>query len=87
MKGRHLWLLAAALLLSTLAIPYAFPGEYGGSDGAAAEQVQEAGGTAWFSPVYEPPSGEVESLLFAVQAAAGGVLLGYYLGRLKWRNS
>lgn len=34
----------------------------------------------WFSPLWEPPSGEIESLLFALQAALGAGLLGYYLG-------
>jgi len=34
----------------------------------------------WFTPLWEPPSGEIESLLFALQAALGAGLLGYYLG-------
>jgi cobalt/nickel transport protein len=38
-------------------------------------------------PQYEPPSGEIESTLFALQAAFGGVLLGlvfgYWLGQRK----
>lgn len=34
----------------------------------------------WFSPLYEPPSGEVESALFAVQAALGAGVLAYYFG-------
>jgi len=35
----------------------------------------------WFQPLFEPPSGEVESLLFALQAALGAGFLGYYFGR------
>ncbi|MFE2550662.1 energy-coupling factor ABC transporter substrate-binding protein [Streptomyces sp. NPDC059355] len=34
----------------------------------------------WFSPLYEPPSGEVESALFALQAALGAGVLAYYFG-------
>jgi cobalt/nickel transport protein len=34
----------------------------------------------WFAPLWEPPSSEIESLLFALQAALGAGLLGYYLG-------
>ncbi|MCX4742299.1 energy-coupling factor ABC transporter substrate-binding protein [Streptomyces antibioticus] len=34
----------------------------------------------WFSPLYEPPSGEIESALFAVQAALGAGVLAYYFG-------
>lgn len=34
----------------------------------------------WFKPMMEPPSGEVGSLLFALQAALGAGFIGYYLG-------
>ncbi|NPV27507.1 MAG: energy-coupling factor ABC transporter substrate-binding protein [Firmicutes bacterium] len=34
----------------------------------------------WFRPFFEPPSAEIESLLFALQAALGAGVLGYYLG-------
>ncbi|MGW2119211.1 energy-coupling factor ABC transporter substrate-binding protein [Streptomyces zhihengii] len=40
----------------------------------------------WFSPLYEPPSGEVESALFAVQAALGAGVLAYYFGLHKGRR-
>ncbi|MBU4515599.1 MAG: energy-coupling factor ABC transporter substrate-binding protein [Eubacteriales bacterium] len=35
----------------------------------------------WAEPFWEPPSGEVESLLFALQAALGAGFIGYYFGR------
>lgn len=34
----------------------------------------------WARPVMEPPSGEVSSLLFALQAALGAGFIGYYVG-------
>jgi cobalt/nickel transport protein len=34
----------------------------------------------WFKPLMEPPSGEISSLLFALQAALGAGFLGYWLG-------
>lgn len=37
----------------------------------------------WFKHIWEPPSGEIESLLFAVQAAIGAGFIGYYIGRKK----
>lgn len=40
----------------------------------------------WFSPLYEPPSGEVESALFALQAAIGAGVLAYYFGLRKGRR-
>jgi cobalt/nickel transport protein len=35
----------------------------------------------WAKPLLEPPSGEIESLLFALQAALGASFIGYYIGR------
>lgn len=44
----------------------------------------------WFQPLLEPPGGETESLLFALQAALGAGVIGYaiglYRGRLKNRQ-
>lgn len=34
----------------------------------------------WFKPLMEPPSGEIGSLLFALQAAAGAGFIGYWYG-------
>lgn len=34
----------------------------------------------WFQPFWEPPSGEIESLLFALQAALGAGVVCYYFG-------
>ena len=34
----------------------------------------------WFEPVWTPPSSEIASLLFAVQAGLGCGFLGYYVG-------
>ncbi len=34
----------------------------------------------WFEPIWTPPSGEIASLLFAVQAGLGCGFLGYYVG-------
>ncbi|THA26589.1 energy-coupling factor ABC transporter substrate-binding protein [Streptomyces sp. RKND-216] len=40
----------------------------------------------WASPLYEPPSGEVESALFALQAALGAGVLAYYFGLRRRRQ-
>ncbi|GAA1562628.1 energy-coupling factor ABC transporter substrate-binding protein [Streptomyces globosus] len=40
----------------------------------------------WFTPLYEPPSGEVESALFALQAALGAGVLAYYFGVRRGRR-
>ncbi|MFJ5774224.1 energy-coupling factor ABC transporter substrate-binding protein [Streptomyces sp. NPDC093094] len=40
----------------------------------------------WFSPLYEPPSGEIESALFSLQAALGAGVLAYYFGLRRGRR-
>lgn len=59
--------------------------EYGGADGEAESAITEIDPSyePWFSSFYEPPSGEIESLLFSVQAALGAGIIGYYLGSRK----
>ncbi len=34
----------------------------------------------WISPIWKPPSSEFESLFFSLQAAIGGLIIGYFLG-------
>lgn len=59
-----------------------------GTDSAATTQIEEdnPGYTPWFDSLYAPTSGEIESGLFALQAALGGIALGYCFGALKGRR-
>ncbi|NLK44326.1 MAG: energy-coupling factor ABC transporter substrate-binding protein [Tissierellia bacterium] len=61
--------------------------EFGGADGQAEEVIQEINPDyePWFESFWEPPSGEIESLLFSLQVAIGAGLIGYILGVLKER--
>lgn len=61
-------------------------GFFGGADGAAGEVIEETGYQPWFSSFWEPPSGEIESLLFALQAAIGAIIIGYVLGYYKGQS-
>ncbi len=57
--------------------------EWSGADSQAEDVISDlTGGTyhPWFESIYEPPSGEIESLLFALQAAIGSLIIGYFLG-------
>ena len=70
-------------------------GYFGGSDDAGSDAVSETGYKPWFESFWEPPSGEIESLLsgeadsndcylvFAVQAAIGAIIIGYAVGYWK----
>ena len=66
--------------------------EFAGSDNVGSGLIAELSGKPLDSftpliPQYEPPSGEIESCLFALQAAVGGILVGgvfgYWIGQNK----
>ncbi|GAB3622452.1 hypothetical protein GCM10027418_05340 [Mariniluteicoccus endophyticus] len=60
---------------------------FGGTDAKAVEVLEtDHGATAWFEPIFEPGSSEVESGLFALQAALGAGAFGYVIGRLQQRS-
>jgi cobalt/nickel transport protein len=82
-KNLILLLFALALILTPFIVQQG--ADFAGADEKAQEIIGEVRPDyePWFSSLWEPPSGEVESLLFAVQAALGGVFLGYYFGYQK----
>ena len=55
---------------------------FAGADDKAKDLVGEINPDykPWFEPLMEPASGEIASLLFALQAALGAGFIGYYLG-------
>ncbi|AZA11056.1 energy-coupling factor ABC transporter substrate-binding protein [Corynebacterium gerontici] len=61
---------------------------FAGTDAAAETLVEDAnpGYESWFSPLVGELPAEVESGLFALQAALGAGLLGYVLGAYRERN-
>ncbi|MGI5950287.1 MAG: energy-coupling factor ABC transporter substrate-binding protein [Brooklawnia sp.] len=59
---------------------------FAGTDSVVTEVLEEGGAEPWFSPVFEAGSGELESGLFAIQAAIGAGLLGYAMGNLRGRR-
>ncbi|MDI6644459.1 MAG: energy-coupling factor ABC transporter substrate-binding protein [Methanobacteriaceae archaeon] len=85
MNKRHIIMIIAIILIVVLPLML-FQGKgedegyFGGADGVAADAITESGYEPWFEPLWEPPSGELESLLFATQAAIGAGIIGYFLG-------
>ena len=55
---------------------------FGGSDDKAKDLIGEIRPDyqPWAKPLVEPASGEIASMLFALQAALGAGFIGYYLG-------
>lgn len=58
------------------------PEIFAGADDKAKAMVESItpGYKPWAKPLMEPPSEEISSMLFALQAALGAGFIGYYLG-------
>lgn len=77
-----LLLVLAIVILPLIVNPNA---AYEGSDGEGQDLIGEINPDyqPWFDPIWEPPSGEVESLLFSVQVALGAGVIGYIFGTFR----
>ncbi|MEH2359362.1 energy-coupling factor ABC transporter substrate-binding protein [Nostoc sp.] len=88
-KGLSNWLLVVAVLaLAAAPLIFVRGGEFAGSDDQAKKAITEIqpGYKPWFKSFFEPASGEIESLLFASQAALGAGVVGYAIGLYKGRS-
>lgn len=78
------------IVLAIIIIPQVIhkDAEFGGADGEAEGLITEINPSyePWFNSFFEPASGEIESLLFATQAALGAGIVGYYIGTTKTKK-
>lgn len=90
MKGRVKYLIGFAAILGICALAFVMnpTAEFGGADGEGEELITEMDPDhePWFSNLWEPPS-ETESLLFALQAAIGAIIIGYFIGNESGKRS
>lgn len=79
-------LLAVALVVAPLVLKSG--SDFGGTDDKASGVINEINPEykPWFTSVWEPPSGEVETLLFALQAALGAGFIGYFFGSMQHKK-
>lgn len=79
---KNMLIVIAILLITVLPLIIKSNADFAGADGAAEGVIQEINSNyePWFNAFWEPPSEEIESLLFALQAALGTGVLGYYIG-------
>ncbi len=88
-KARTTVLLLALILALTLAPMFLLKNAaFNGADGQAEAAITAISPdyVPWFKPLWEPPSGEIESLFFSAQAALGAGVIGYFLGLWKGRK-
>lgn len=87
------WLIVAAIVLLTALPLWLTPKPLPGTDGQAGEAFAGTDNKAqaaiseiapayqrWFEPLLQPAGAQIESLLFALQAAIGAGIIGYWLG-------
>lgn len=83
------WILLILVVVIVL-IPLVFMGdsEFEGADGQAEDVIGEIDPNyePWVEPLWEPPSGEIESLLFSLQVAIGAGVFGYIFGMFRERK-
>ena len=89
MKRSTPLILGLVLLISLASLWIARTAPFQGADTVAVGAIREMrpGYEPWFESFWRPPSGEIESLLFAIQAALGAGLIGYYIGLAKGRTA
>lgn len=89
---KNIILVILVIVLAIVPLVYVKEAEFGGADGQAEELITEIKSDyePWFESFWEPPSGEIESLLFALQAAIGAGLvcgyIGYIMGKHKGKE-
>lgn len=87
-RNKNILLLILTVILIITPLILNSTAEYGGADGEAESLISEINPNykPWFNSLYEPPSGEIESLLFSTQAAIGAGIIGYFLGYEKGKK-
>ena len=85
---KNLLLLALVIILTVVPLVISKHAKFEGSDDQGSSAISELNPNykRWIKPIWEPPSGEIESLLFALQASIGTGLIAYYVGLSKGRK-
>jgi len=84
MKLEYITILVLAVFIAAFAYTSSTGDhEWSGADDQPEEVINDLTGGSyqpWAENIWTPPSGEIESLLFALQAAFGAIIIGYFLG-------
>ncbi|WP_130805348.1 energy-coupling factor ABC transporter substrate-binding protein [Senegalia massiliensis] len=82
---KNILLLFIVVILIAVPILVIKDSEFAGSDSLAEEAIPKSY-TPWFNPLWEPPGGETETLIFTLQGAIGTGIIAYFLGYMKGKT-
>jgi cobalt/nickel transport protein len=84
----NIWLLSGAVILSMAPVLMFQGKEFKATDSRNQTAIEEVkpGYKPWFEPIIKPSGGEIETFLFATQAAIGSGVTCYILGLYKGRT-
>ena len=86
--ANQLLLILLVIILAVIPLFLQRNAKFEGADDQAEKAINEVSKNykPWFAPLWKPPSTEVESFLFALQAAIGAGAIGYILGYLRGKK-
>ena len=84
----NLILITIVILFAIVPLYLSKGAEFAGADEEAEAAIMELNPDyqPWFTSIWEPPSGEIETLLFSLQAALGAGVVGFGIGYLKGKS-
>ncbi|AKP66219.1 energy-coupling factor ABC transporter substrate-binding protein [Companilactobacillus ginsenosidimutans] len=87
-KKQNIILIILVILLVTGPLIFVQSGHFGGSDDKGTEQIKKNDPSykVWAHPLWTPPSGEIETLLFTLQGSLGTGIIAYIFGYARGKN-
>lgn len=88
-KTKYIGLIVLVIILIVGPLMFLKDAEFEGADGQAEEIISEINPEyePWFDAFFEPASGEIESMLFSLQAALGAGFIGYFIGMVRGKRT
>jgi cobalt/nickel transport protein len=76
------YLVLIGVVIALFVIPFVINpnAEFSGTDGQGPEAIEDSGYTPWINPIGYQPDELGERVLFSLQVAIGGAIIGYFVG-------